>query len=498
MTRAPFVSPSSEVDDATIRGRVLPTWESAAFGQLSRWTGGPFGWHGAVGRQAFFTPLRVLLFLAVAGLLLGFGSKAPCLEQHETKPGQYEVLWGGHNEYARACYTDIVPLYGSEGFDKGFAPYRDHRPDGHWMEYPVLLGYFQYAAAGAAHAWSAGAAHGALPPLAPALVFFAVCALAIAAAWLVVVWASAKLAGDRVWDVWLVALSPVVFVQAFTNFDGLGVAFLMAALLAWRKNAPLLVGLLAGLGAAVKLFPVLLFFPLLLVAWRDKRLGDWGKALLAAAGALVAVNFPVAYLYRDGWAEFFTFNKDRSAQEGSLIYLVFDYVRVRLQDGAVGLLPPEKANLVSFGAFALLLAGIAAVALTARRAPTLEQLMFLTITAFLLTSKVWSSQYSLWLVPLAVLAFPRVWALLGWMVLELLNWLMREWWFYQGFSGGGDPTVERLYLVLLVLRDGALVAICAALVQSLYRSGGALAQARGAEPELAEGPALVYTGRPNI
>ena len=481
------VSPSAEVDDTTLLGRVLPTRESDAFFQLSRWAGGPLGGHGTVGRQSFFTPLRVLLFLAVIGLVLGFGSKVPCLEQHETKPGQYEVLWGDHNEYAQACYTDIVPLYGSEGFDKGFAPYRDHRPDGHWMEYPVLLGYFQYAAAGAAHAWSAGAAHGALPPLAPALVFFAVSALTIAAAWLVVVWASARLAGDRVWDVWLVALSPVVFVQAFTNFDGIGVAFLMAALLAWRRNAPLLVGLLAGLGAAVKLFPVLLFFPLLLVALRDKRLGDWGKALAVAAVALVATNLPVALRYRDGWAEFFLFNKDRPSQEGSLIYLAFDYIRVQLQHGAVGFLPPQKADLISLASFALLLAGIAAVALTARSAPTLEQLTFLTIAAFLITSKVWSSQYSLWLVPLAVLAFPRVWALLGWMVLEFLNWLTREWWFYQSYSGGGDPTAERLYHLLLVLRDGALVAICAALVRSFYRSAAAAAaaQARAARPELA-------------
>lgn len=448
---------------------MLPTWESAAAVQLSRWVGGAFGEHGTIGRQPFFTPVRILLLFAVLGLVLGFGSKAPCLEQRETKHGHFEVLWTNHNEYARACYTDILPLYGSEGFDKGSVPYRDHRPDGRWMEYPVLLGSFQYAAAAAAHAWTAGARHGVLPPMAPGLVFFAVCALVIAAAWLVVVWASARLAGNRVWDVWLVALSPVVFVQAFTNFDAIGVALLMAALLAWRRNMPFLVGLLAGLGAAVKLFPVLLFFPLLLVAWRDKRVADWAKALAAAAAALLVVNLPVAWAYQEGWSEFFTFNRDRLSQEGSLLYLVFDYLRVQAQHGSVGLLPAEKANAISLVAFVLCCAAIAAVSRTARAKPTLEQLVFLTVTAFLLTSKVWSSQYSLWLVPLAVLAFPRLWALAGWMFLELLNWLTRQWWFYESFSGGGDPTVERVYFLLLVLRDGALVAICAALVRSLYR-----------------------------
>jgi uncharacterized membrane protein len=473
VARLPDTSPSREVDQASLGDRVLPTWESAAALQLSRWVGGAFGGHGTVGRQSFFTPLRILLLLGVLGLVLGFGSKASCLEQHETKPGHFEVLWTDHSEYARACYTDILPLYGSEGFDKGFVPYRDHRPDGHWMEYPVLLGSFQYAAAAVAHAWTAGAQHGLLPQMAPGVVFFAVCALAIAAAWLVVVWASARLAGNRVWDVWLVALSPVVLVQAFTNFDALGVALLMAALLAWRRNMPLLVGLLAGLGAAVKLFPALLFFPLLLAAWRDKRLADWAKALAAAAGTLLVVNLPVALAYQEGWSEFFRFNRDRFSQEGSLLYLVFDYLRVQAQHGSVGLLPPGKANVISLVAFALCCAAIAAVALTARSKPTLEQLVFLTVTAFLLTSKVWSSQYSLWLVPLAVLAFPRLWALASWMFLELLNWLSREWWFYESFSGGGDPTVERLYFLLLVLRDGALVAICVALVRSLCREGHA-------------------------
>src|SRR5205085_1016810 len=39
--------------------------------------------------------------------------------------------------------------------------------------------------------------------------------------------------------------------------------------------------------------------------------------------------------------------------------------------------------------------------------PRLAQLAFLCVLAFLLTTKVWSPQYSLWLVPLLALARPR-------------------------------------------------------------------------------------------
>src|SRR4029077_12613544 len=72
--------------------------------------------------------------------------------------------------------------------------------------------------------------------------------------------------------------------------------------------------------------------------------------------------------------------------------------------------------------YGLLLAGclgIAWVALTAPRPPRLSQLLFLVVAVFLLTSKVWSQQFVLWLIPLAVLARPRWGAYLAWQLAEI-------------------------------------------------------------------------------
>ena len=52
--------------------------------------------------------------------------------------------------------------------------------------------------------------------------------------------------------------------------------------------------------------------------------------------------------------------------------------------------------------FAVACAAIAVLALAAPRRPRLPQLCFLVLAAFLMTNKVWSPQYVVWLVPLAL------------------------------------------------------------------------------------------------
>ena len=52
------------------------------------------------------------------------------------------------------------------------------------------------------------------------------------------------------------------------------------------------------------------------------------------------------------------------------------------------------------------------------------------VAAFLLTNKVWSPQFSLWLVPLAVLALPHRRILLAWMTIDALVWVPRMYFLY--------------------------------------------------------------------
>ena len=92
---------------------------------------------------------------------------------------------------------------------------------------------------------------------------------------------------------------------------------------------------------------------------------------------------------------------------------------------------------------ALFVAAGVGLVLLVRRAPQpprLASLAFLVVAAFLLVNKVWSPQYSLWLVPLAVLALPRWRLLLAWMTLDALVWVPRMF-YYLGPGGRGcSPT----------------------------------------------------------
>ena len=76
------------------------------------------------------------------------------------------------------------------------------------------------------------------------------------------------------------------------------------------------------------------------------------------------------------------------------------------------------------------------------------------IAAFLLTNKVWSPQYSLWLVPLAVLALPHRRMLLAWMTIDALVWVPRMY-YYLGVGNKGLP--EQWFTATVVLRDLAVV-----------------------------------------
>ena len=97
------------------------------------------------------------------------------------------------------------------------------------------------------------------------------------------------------------------------------------------------------------------------------------------------------------------------------------------------------------------------------------------MAAFLLTNKVWSPQYSLWLVPLAVLAVPRWKLVLTWMVLDALVWFPRMAYYLelasisQHMDDRGLP--QGWFLAMVIIRDLAVLVLCAVIVRDIYRPG---------------------------
>lgn len=479
--------------------RVPPSWTEAIGKQASKIIGGPLGRHAVVGRHWFWTPLRAVLLIAIITLSISWFVKAPCIQQYTDANGARQLDWRANRQYVAFCYSDIVPLYTAEQLETpGMFPYKTSWVDSpgtpqaqtRYMEYPVLTGLFQWVNAKLAQGWvNLAAKTGFLPSAMTVVVYFDISALWLALAWLVTVWASTRSARRRPWDAVLIAASPLVIVQAFTNFDALATAFAAAALLAWSRKKPVLAGVLMGLGAAAKLYPAFLLFPLLLLCLRSGRMRQWWLATGGAVVAWLVVNLPIMILYRPGWEEFFRLNDQRGADPDSL-YNVVSYFT-----GWQGFDPnlpahgtPTLLNAVVFVLFFACCAGIAWIALTAPRRPRVAQLCFLLIAAFLLTNKVWSPQYSLWLVPLAVLAIPRWKVLLAWMTIDALVWFPRMMYYLeltllsQHLDDRGLP--QGWFLGMVILRDLAVLGICVLIIREIYRPSADLVRQAGDDDPL--------------
>ena len=240
------------------------------------------------------------------------------------------------------------------------------------------------------------------------MLLLAVCAV-------VGVLATARAAGpDRRAQALMVALSPALILSAFINWDLIALALTALGIAAWAARRGVWAGVLLGLAVAAKFYPLVVFGPLLLLCLRAGQLREFAKTLAAAALAWLAVDLPVMIVAPSGWAYFYAFSKDRGADWGSIWYL-FEHFNVPV----LGNTRLSALNDMSAAFFAAACVAIAVLALAAPRRPRLPQLCFLVLAAFLMTNKVWSPQYVIWLVPLAVLARPRLWPYLLWQLAEV-------------------------------------------------------------------------------
>jgi len=398
-------------------------------------------------------PGPVLIGLSVLGVLLGLRQKLPCNNGHP-KP---DVGW------THVCYSDVLALYGGRGLGNGSWPYVQNTT----VEYPVLIGLSMALIGLPIHAL---AVRGSLDGIAHAL-GFATVDQGVIFFWetavvhgLLVVGTTAmllRLRRDRPGDVLLWAVGPSVLLAFTVNWDMLAVAPAIGALLAWSRGRVVLAGVLIGVGTAAKLFPVLFLLPLVVLCLRHRTVAARlvaARLVGAAAVTWLVLNLPVALANRAGWWTPYRFSTERWIDWGTLYYLT-DHLTPPLgwHDAVwpfIGSVP--HLNRTSLVVFLLACAGITALILLAPRPPRVAAMAFLVVAAFLLTNKVWSQQFVLWLVPLAVLARPRRTGLAVWQAVEVAYLFA----FLRVVIAGKDDYV----LVQTALARYLAIAVLAALV----------------------------------
>jgi uncharacterized membrane protein len=440
---------------------VRPTADDPLLAALSHGIGGPVG--ERAGHHPWWTPVRVVLALTAICFALGMVQKAPC----------YQSKWtDGQSRYSQMCYSDLPYLYVGRGFAELDWPYSDalHVRDRYEvMEYPVGIAYYAYGAAQVTHllsgspdldprgALSQGQLYADRHVLRESLTFTTVNVVGFGVCALLAAWFLTGVNRRRPWDAALFAVSPVFVLEGLINWDFLAVACVAGALYAHSRDRPGWVGFAIGLGTALKLYPLFLLGGLLVVWGRERRWRDLAVALTSGLATWVVVNAPAYLSGPHEWRVFWTFNSHRGADLGS-VWLVAQQMFNTTTTA-------HTINVVSWLFFAAWCVGVAALGFAAPRTPRLAQLGFLVVLGFLLVNKVYSPQYALWLLPLAVMARPRVLDQLIWQAGEVF-YFASVWWYlghYLDPSGGGDPgfywlavgvrIAAQLYLAVVVVRD---------------------------------------------
>lgn len=370
----------------------------------------------------------------------------------------HQLTWQGELPMGGACYSDLPFLYEARGMADGNFPYVS--PDA-LLEYPVLqtviaslTGMFTY--------WIGGdrSTHAAQS------IYFDVNVAVLLAVWIVTVLILSRLVVHPRFAV-VVALAPAVAATAVINWDLFPVLTVVAAIWFFRRESWVLGGVMLGLGTALKLWPFLLLGALIVVGIRTRRFRPMIGAGLAAAGTWVAVNLPFYLLDPQQWSFFWSFSSDRGAGFSS-VYHVWN-VALAPQLGA-GTLSAETINLLAYGGFALCCVAVLGIGLLAPRTPSIEQLSLLIVAAFVLTNKVYSPQFVLWLVPLVILARPKIWQFLVWQVIEVFHWIaVFNWFHFLNPELGMVQLWTAIYAGAVILHVLAVVAICAATVVDIMR-----------------------------
>ena len=311
-------------------------------------------------------PLAALLFLALVATLLGAFKFSPCEES----------LWATPDQYVHACYSDIATLYGERDLDKDQWSYTSKT---NAVEYPVLTGTVMWFFARA------------LPSGENEILnYYRLNALFLAALFIFIAYIVYRIRPEVAY---LAAIAPAAVVSLYINWDLWAIASMMLAIYWFDRKRFDYSALAIGISISTKFLPIFLLLPIVLILWRRNEIKTLIRYLAITAATFAVINIPVLLTTPEGWLRFYQLNFDRGQDWGSAWYAL----------SSLGV-PLGSTN---FFAILALLVAVLVVSLFifgTKETVTLADVSFIVLALVMVASKVYSPQYVLWLVPLAVIA----------------------------------------------------------------------------------------------
>ena len=381
-----------------------------------------------------------VVLVAVGTLALGVAQKSPCIADQ----------WMNHVHFARLCYSDIYPLFDVEQLRGDRLPYIDicHNATGVCDEYPPVTMY-----AARALAYPADSNKG----------FFIANIVVLSLAAIATTVILYRIVGERAL---YFAAAPTLVVSAFINWDMLAVIAAVAATWAFLKERHVLAGILLGVGIAAKLYPALLLPAFVLHRLIARRFLDAAEMVVITAMTWMLINVPFIVLGREGWLTFWELNSERVPDWDSLWMIACEDV---LKPNGTTCPTVGAVNIASLAALVVL--GGALTFWLWRKAPRFEAwtLAFPFVILFLLVNKVYSPQYSVWLLPWFALALPRILPFVAFAIADVAVFYTRFSWMgtEQGLAGVDRGT----YHLALIVRAVVLLLCLALYVRTTLRGG---------------------------
>jgi uncharacterized membrane protein len=367
-----------------------------------------------------------ILIVTLVTLVIAYATKQACF-----------MFGAGESFY---CFSDYGPVYSALDLTGGRFPYTLPA-----IEYPVGLGLVVWLAAAVTHS---------------AADFARVNMLFASAAALAIAWILWRDTGRRAF---LFAAAPTLAMYAFLNWDLVALVLAIAAISAFRHHRDLSAGLLLGLGAAAKAFPLLLLVPLVAERLRANDRRAAARVAIATMAPIAALNIPVAWGWFEGWSHVFRFSSTRPVDWGTLWSVGCQAT------GTTACADVPFMNTLTLAAF--LAGSVIAWVLVTRTAPRIPrwQLGLPILVVFFLTNKVYSPQYSLWILPWFALVLPSVRWFLIYAIVDIGIYVTTFGWQQHLAQSGGLPLWPLNLFVLA--RAAILIGMLVAFARRAAASG---------------------------